>query len=285
MELSGCGDKCRRTAKFYAALRCYEVLGLASVEWIPCLSGCKPSYTEICYNILPYPLPSSRYRQHTKNTTFTKTLCSQYYGKSKQLCRNVCIWSSGECNGWPVSHHEPLDTTLRCTSLNFLPAATSSIILPSLPNLFLQMVFFRAPKRQKSEGARSGLNGWWGRIVYPNVVITSHIFKFVLGTALHWRRSSATFFLGLKSPETLLQCFKCLNVQIWVMVWPHGIMSTKTTPSASQKTMSMTFPTEGIALNIIFWGEVGWWPSIDCLCVCGSSPVTVCDKKLSPLTS
>jgi len=111
MELSGCGDVCRRTANFYAALRCYEVLGLASVERIPRLSGCKPSYTEICYTILPHPLPSSPYRQHTKNTRFTKPLFSQYYGKTKETCRNVCIWSSGECNGWPVSRHEPLDTT------------------------------------------------------------------------------------------------------------------------------------------------------------------------------
>jgi hypothetical protein len=69
--------------------------------------------------------------------------------------------------------------------LNFLLAATSSIILPSLPNLLSQMVSFRAPKRQKSEGAKSGLNGWWGRTVYPNVMIASHIFKFVCGYALH----------------------------------------------------------------------------------------------------
>jgi len=32
MQLSGCGDECTRTADFYAALRCYEVLGLASIE-------------------------------------------------------------------------------------------------------------------------------------------------------------------------------------------------------------------------------------------------------------
>ena len=69
------------------------------------------TYTKIYYNILPHPLPSSPYRQHTKNTRFTKTLCSQYYGKTKETCRNVCIWSSGERNGWPVSRHEPLDTT------------------------------------------------------------------------------------------------------------------------------------------------------------------------------
>ena len=41
-----------------------------------------------------------------KTPTFTKNLYSQYYGKSKQTCRNV-KWG---CNGWPVSCHEPLDT-------------------------------------------------------------------------------------------------------------------------------------------------------------------------------
>jgi len=38
-------------------------------------------------------------------------------------------------------------------------------------------------------------------------------------------------------------------------------------------------------LNIIFWGEVEWWPSIDCLCVCGLSAGTVYDKNISPWTS
>jgi hypothetical protein len=56
------------------------------------------------------------------------------------------------------------------------------------------MVPFRAPKGQKSEGARSGLNGWWGRTVYPNIMIASHIFKFVCGYALYGGRFSATFF-------------------------------------------------------------------------------------------
>jgi hypothetical protein len=37
MELPGCEDKCRRTANFYKALRCYEVVGLAGVEKSPCL--------------------------------------------------------------------------------------------------------------------------------------------------------------------------------------------------------------------------------------------------------
>jgi hypothetical protein len=58
----------------------------------PRLLGSKLSYTEICYSILPHLLPSSPYRQHTQNTTVTKP-CSQYYGKTKQTCRHVWIWS------------------------------------------------------------------------------------------------------------------------------------------------------------------------------------------------
>ena len=60
----------------------------------------------ILKSTISYPtlLSSSPYRQHTK------TLCSQYGVKTKQMCRNVCIWSSGECNGWQVSRHKPLDT-------------------------------------------------------------------------------------------------------------------------------------------------------------------------------
>jgi hypothetical protein len=44
MEYSGCGDECRRTAIFYKALRCIEVVGLARVERIPLFLGSLPSY-------------------------------------------------------------------------------------------------------------------------------------------------------------------------------------------------------------------------------------------------
>jgi len=66
----------------------------------------------------PKPLPSSPYREQIKITRVTKTPCSQYFGKTKQTCRNVCIWWSGVCNWWPVSRHEPLDTT-HGTSVTF----------------------------------------------------------------------------------------------------------------------------------------------------------------------
>jgi hypothetical protein len=58
----------------------------------PRLLGPKLSYAEICYIVLPHLLPSSPYRQQHKYTRVTKPR-SQYYGKSKQRCRNVWIWS------------------------------------------------------------------------------------------------------------------------------------------------------------------------------------------------
>jgi len=77
----------------------------------PLLSGSLLSYTESA-TYLTAPLPLSPYREHTKNTRVSETFCFQYCKKTKQTCRNACTWSSGECNWWPVSRHEPLDTTL-----------------------------------------------------------------------------------------------------------------------------------------------------------------------------
>ena len=69
----------------------------------PLLSGSKPIYTKIGCNTLPHHVPLSSYSTAHKNTGLTKPFCSQYYGKTKQTCRNVCVWSSGESNWWPVS--------------------------------------------------------------------------------------------------------------------------------------------------------------------------------------
>jgi hypothetical protein len=56
------------------------------------LLASKLSYTEICYIVLPHLPTLSPYRQHHKYTRVTKPR-SQYYGKSKQRCRNIWIWS------------------------------------------------------------------------------------------------------------------------------------------------------------------------------------------------
>ena len=85
---------------------------LVSKESPPRLSGSKHSYTESCCNILPHPCRCLLTGSTQKTLKSTKTLCSQYCWETTQTCRNAaCIWSSGECNGWPVSRHEPLDTT------------------------------------------------------------------------------------------------------------------------------------------------------------------------------
>jgi hypothetical protein len=101
---------------------------------------------------------------------------------------------------------------------------------------------------------------------------------------------------GLLWGRSLLKPF-CKVLRVWVyrselMVWPCGMLSTKITPSASQKPVAMTFPSEGIALNYFFRGEDSLCHSTDCFLVCGSkwwihvsSPMTICDKKLSPSAS
>jgi hypothetical protein len=40
-----------------------------------------------------------------------------------------------------------------------------------------------------------------------------------------------------------------------LMVSPHGIIYTKITPSASQTTVAMTFPAEGVALKFSRGGD------------------------------
>ena len=99
MVLSGGGDECRTTANFYAVVRCYEVLCLASVEWIPRLSGSKPSDTEICYNILPHLLPSSPYRQHTKTLSLQKPSVPNIMGRRNKLAGMSAYGQVGSAKG------------------------------------------------------------------------------------------------------------------------------------------------------------------------------------------
>jgi hypothetical protein len=68
----------------------------------PRLWGSKSGYTESAKKSYRTLLSSSPYiTAHTHTHTYTHThtrvtitLCSQCYGKTKQSCRNVCIWSS-----------------------------------------------------------------------------------------------------------------------------------------------------------------------------------------------
>jgi hypothetical protein len=86
------------------------VLGLTSVEF-PVSQAARI----VILNLLQYCIPSScrclLTNQHTKTPELQNPLFP-ILCEDKQTCRNVCIWSNGECNGWPVRRHEPLDITI-----------------------------------------------------------------------------------------------------------------------------------------------------------------------------
>ena len=112
MEQSGCGDECRWTANFYEALRCYELLGLADVERIPVSQA--PSPVTLKSATVPYRTACCRHltdNTQKKTKTENKTPLFPITWKDQTTCRNICIWSSREGSGWPVSRHEHLDST------------------------------------------------------------------------------------------------------------------------------------------------------------------------------
>jgi hypothetical protein len=114
------------------------------------------------------------------------------------------------------------------------------------------MAFSRAPKRWKSEGARSGLYGGWGGKVHPSFIITHCLFNLCMIMYCHVnsgfqqhlcavkfsRNTSAWFqefecanfvcgnvllkldfsniYMQSDSPEMLLQGFKTLNMPVSV---------------------------------------------------------------------
>ena len=101
----------------YRTLPSYTTIRYISYRTLPSYTQSATYLTAPCpvtlqsATYLTAPLPSSPYREHTENTRVIETLCFQYCKKTKQMCRNACTWSSGECNWWPVSCYEPLDTT------------------------------------------------------------------------------------------------------------------------------------------------------------------------------
>jgi hypothetical protein len=66
-----------------------------------------------------------------------------------------------------------------------------------------------APKRWKSEGATPGLYGGWRRTVHLFCVIASYGFIFVVP-----KEYFGIVIVMSNSPETILQGFKSLSVQI-----------------------------------------------------------------------
>jgi hypothetical protein len=64
-------------------------------------------------------------------------------------------------------------------------------------------------------------------------------------------------FVRLNSPETFLQGFRGCMYRSELVVLPRGILSSRITLSASQKTVTVTFYIGRVALNFFFLGEVG----------------------------
>jgi hypothetical protein len=77
----------------------------------PRLSGSKHSYTESATISYCTPCRLLLTDSTQKTPGLQKPSVPNIMRRRKQTCRNACIWSGGECNGWPVSRHEPLDTT------------------------------------------------------------------------------------------------------------------------------------------------------------------------------
>ena len=75
----------------------------------PCVRGSKPKYSELCYSVSSHSLlvVSLQNSKH-KSTLLTKTLCQQCYGKTKQPCGNVYMWSSHlgsvTCGQWVAKY-------------------------------------------------------------------------------------------------------------------------------------------------------------------------------------
>jgi len=105
--------------------------------------------------------------------------------------------------------------SLSCASLNFVLAATSSVTLLSLPNLFPWLASLRAPMKWQSEAARSEVCGGWERAVWILWLFPLYSNLSVV-TQCHVEVGLQPSFCGSDSLEMLLQGFKSLNVQIWV---------------------------------------------------------------------
>jgi len=87
-------------------------LGTVSHQIIPGVERIPPSFRPLVQlHSIRYISYLTPHIEHTKTTWVTETFCFQHCKKTKQTCRNACTWSSGECNWWSVSHHEPLDIT------------------------------------------------------------------------------------------------------------------------------------------------------------------------------
>jgi len=94
-------------------LRCNEVLDLAGVEIFPLSLRLQ---TLLYWILIQWCIPPSSRRfltiQHTKYTKLQNPSVPNNMGRLHK-CAGMSAYghSSGECNGWPVSRQETLDTT------------------------------------------------------------------------------------------------------------------------------------------------------------------------------
>jgi hypothetical protein len=131
MELSGCGDECRRTAnstRSFAVTKCSA--WLVSNE-SPRLSGSIHCYTESATVVHPILLSPSPYKPAHKNPRVTKHSVPNIIGSLNKRAG----MSSGVCNGRPVSHHELLDTTIQSAINMDVIGGTYGYCIVDTPNI------------------------------------------------------------------------------------------------------------------------------------------------------
>jgi len=95
------------------ALRCYEVLGLAGVGIIPLSLRLQAQLYCILIRWCIPPLSSFPYNPAHKNPRVQNPSVPINMGRlNKRAGMSAYGHSFGECNGWPVSRQEPMDTTV-----------------------------------------------------------------------------------------------------------------------------------------------------------------------------
>lgn len=149
-------------------------------------------------------------------------------------------------------YYTPYFFTLSPSSFDSLmPARSKSIYLHFIPvwilylqpllnflnfvitfKLFSEMAFLRAPQWWK--GCKIWTIWWVGKNSPFELCDCFLYFQSCLWSCIIMLKEDFhNIFVGSNSPEMILQGFKSLNIQIWIMVWPHG-MPTKMALFASK---------------------------------------------------
>jgi len=178
-------------------------------------------------------------------------------------------------------------------SLSFPLAATSSLTLSSLSNLFKRMTLSEGFKEVEVRGCKMWAVIWVSKnspTEFCDGCPCFHIFVWSCVVVLRW--ISAKFLWG----QTLLRRF-CEVLSVWIysselMLWTLGVMSTKNTAYASplsKRNSGHDFSRWRSGLKLLLKRSVGCYCSTDHLSVCRSkwccnvpSSVRIRDKKPSP---